>query len=339
LTKTLPRGEIETMNLVTEQKAGLVTIAGKEFNLVNPLPEKVIKKLTEAVITFEGGKGDLLMSPFQKLNEILDFIAGGYCGRVYDLGDYILKINQPNHDYNLRDGQIMHALQGVPSIPKLFIYSEDNSYMVVEKIKGDTVANMSYGDYSLIREKWDYETQEKLLEESQKMIEERGWRMGDCHAENCMVDENGKFWVIDVGLFSKLDENEFGRGYDSAQRSLREADQAIDFEGFLEREDKRDKQKRIERKKKRNKLMIKELLDKKRNRKHFARPLLDSREELSAPEVDAFKVLCAPTFKQHQPNIDRLAQQAGIDPKEVQWFANKINYGKVAVAKPAHTTF
>jgi tRNA A-37 threonylcarbamoyl transferase component Bud32 len=293
-------------------------IAGKEFNLVNPLPEPVMEKLMEVVVSFEEEKrSNSVISPFSKLDAILDFISGGYCGRVYDMGDYILKVNKPNHSYNLRDGQIMHELQGVPCIPKLFIYSEDNRYMIVEKIKGMTVSGMGWEASPVTPEEWDLKKQEERLELSHGMIQERGWVMADCHGDNCMVDEEGNFWLIDVGLFSKHTEHTFGRGYDCAQDSLRKADEGVRYEEVEKEREERRAKRRAERAKERHQNRIKRIIEGKKENKHFARALLDSRATPLAPEPPSTiqRILASP-FKQHQPNI-------GIDVREAQAFAQR----------------
>jgi tRNA A-37 threonylcarbamoyl transferase component Bud32 len=200
-------------------------VCGVSFRFINRLPEEAIEKLVQVVQAFEELKqgGD-----WDKIDAILNFIAGGHMGRVHDLGDYILKVNRPNRQrqYNNRDGYILEQLQGIPMIPTLYAYSEDNTFMVVQKIKGETVMEICCEE-NFTPSKWNYSEQEALLDKANDEIEKRGWVMDDMHWGNCMIDEEGNMWMVDVGLFHEEDEEGWGKGYGYAIRTLNKAHNSL----------------------------------------------------------------------------------------------------------------
>jgi hypothetical protein len=173
--------------------------SGVTFNEVNKIPTKVRNTILKAVNTFIQEE-----QRWEQLDNILQFIAGGACGRVYDLGDYILKVNRSNGlAESCKDGQILADLQGLHFIPKLYWYSEDNRFMVVQKIDGQTTGDfrlspdfLPKNDFKVDRQRWE-EVMEKVYEEAK----ERGWVMNDIHSQNTMFDKDGRFWIVDVGLF------------------------------------------------------------------------------------------------------------------------------------------
>jgi hypothetical protein len=177
--------------------------SGVTFKVVNELPTPVRNTILKAVNEFVQANMN-----FEKVDNILNFIAGGACGRVYDLGDYILKVNKNSGlAENCKDGQIMNDLQGVPCIPKLYMYSEDNKYMVVQKIDGQTMSDFNWSPKFLPanHETFSREKHEELVVNAYEMAEERGWVMNDCHQYNTMIDKQGNFWIVDVGLFKSTD--------------------------------------------------------------------------------------------------------------------------------------
>lgn len=200
-------------------------IAGRTFKVTNPLPEDAMHKLITAVCTFEATKEE---ERFTAVDKIFNYIAQGHFGRVYDLGDYILKINKPwvledssCGGFNARDGFVYEQLQGIPCIPTLYNYSTDNVYMVVQKIKGETVRD--YEDSDNIYP-YDFEKALESLDTANEMINERGWTIDDMHSKNCMIDEEGKFWMVDIGLFYNHENGEdgmCGREYHNALSCLK----------------------------------------------------------------------------------------------------------------------
>jgi serine/threonine protein kinase len=178
--------------------------SGVKFNVVNELPTQVKNRFLQTVNEFLQGHND-----FDRIENILEYIAGGACGRVYDLGDgFIVKINKFGWRTDTPDGDILKDLQGIPFIPKVYWYSEDNRFIVVQKIEGVTTGNY-LGEF-LFGKELDLEKFKEKAREVFSMVEERGWILNDIHGGNCMIDRKGRFWIVDVGLFQKADSMHFG---------------------------------------------------------------------------------------------------------------------------------
>ncbi|MBL5872349.1 hypothetical protein HV417_02070 [Bacillus sporothermodurans] len=171
--------------------------SGVQFNVVNELDTPVKNKLLKVVNEY------MMSKDFSKVQAILGFIAEGACGKVYDLGDgLILKINIFGWRSQTPDGDILRDLQGVPCIPKLYWYSEDNRFIVVQKINGLTTRKFNQEPFKLPKA-WVREEHDQLMETVYKACLERGWYVNDIHGGNCMIDLEGNFWIVDVGLFDK----------------------------------------------------------------------------------------------------------------------------------------
>lgn len=180
--------------------------SGVRFNVVNELPTQVKNRFLKTVNEFLQGNNN-----FDRIDNILEYIAGGACGRVYDLGDgFIVKVNKFGWRTDTPDGDILKDLQGIPFIPKLYWYSEDNRFIVVQKIDGVTTGNYM-GEFTFHKE-LNFDKFKETAEKVSKMIEERGWVLNDIHGGNCMIDRRGYFWIVDVGLFRKTDDFHFGSG-------------------------------------------------------------------------------------------------------------------------------
>jgi serine/threonine protein kinase len=180
--------------------------SGVRFNVVNELPTPVRNKFLKTVNEFLQGHND-----FDRIENILEYIAGGACGRVYDLGDgFIVKVNKFGWRTDTPDGDILKDLQGIPFIPKLYWYSEDNRFIVVQKIDGVTTGN--YMGEFLFHKELNFDKFKQTAEKVSEMIEERGWVLNDIHGGNCMIDKQGRFWIVDVGLFRKVDDFSWGSG-------------------------------------------------------------------------------------------------------------------------------
>jgi hypothetical protein len=204
-----------------------ISIAGVRFNYVKELPQETLDLLIKSVIAFEGNRSE--WNEFEKVNSLLGSpFASGHFGNVYALGeDYILKIEKPEHkgDYVTRDGKILEDLQGIPMIPQIYAYDENNDYMVIQRIKGQTCGGYSRDPEFELPADFDIEWTKAMIKNTAKQIEERGWQIADAHAGNCMIDHEGNFWIVDVGLFDNLKELEngkrpFGRSTLEAIRSL-----------------------------------------------------------------------------------------------------------------------
>jgi hypothetical protein len=183
--------------------------SGVTFNVVNELPTQVKNQFLKVVNEYLVLGGQDL----DRVENILEFIAGGACGKVFALGeDYIVKINTFGWNSRTRDGQILHELQGVPFIPKIYWYSDDNRFMIIQRIKGQTVHDYRFRPKFTPKKEWSQEAHEKACQEAFDMAMDRGWTMNDCHDSNTMIDEEGNFWVVDVGLFKDEDSWSFGCG-------------------------------------------------------------------------------------------------------------------------------
>lgn len=174
-------------------------IEGYEFITVKKLPQDVLDCLQEAVKIAE-------KENYEKLEQIFGFIGGGKCGYVYKLSeDYILKVNHEGFSDEMEDGFILHKLSGVPFIPQVYTYTTDGKYTVVQRIKGVTVHDFKYND-----EKYFEPSNVVSLEKfSLKVVEfeqycrNRDFYPCDLHHGNCMIDPQGNFWIVDVGLFGR----------------------------------------------------------------------------------------------------------------------------------------
>lgn len=175
--------------------------SGIRFNIVNDLPTQIKNRLLKSVDEF-------LMngSNFLYIDKLLKYIAGGVCGRVYDLGEgYILKVNKSDNLVSTPDGDILKDLQGVDFIPKVYWYSQDNRFIVVQKIDGVTTGSY-HGDF-LFKQTWKQKEFEKRVHKAVNDMQARGWFPNDIHGGNCMIDKQGNFWIVDVGLFKDLSKS------------------------------------------------------------------------------------------------------------------------------------
>ena len=168
-----------------------IECAGVAFNIVNELPKKTQEKLVRTIIEIEEA-GNVFA-----LENVLDFLGGGACGGVFDLGGgCVLKVNTDHRDIT-RDGIVLDDLQGLPFVPTLYWYSADNKYIVVQKIEGVNVGHYS-GEFSF---SFCLDQFERNLKKFLEGCKKAGWRPNDLHGENCMIDREGNFWVVDFGLF------------------------------------------------------------------------------------------------------------------------------------------
>jgi hypothetical protein len=217
------------MKLLTGART--VKLCGMDFTMVNELPEEAIRKLAEVLPTYHNSGGD-----YDVLRRFLKYLGGGYCGVLFHLTeDLVLKVESGNY-HGARDGKMLHELQGLPFIPKVYLYNEKHNITVIEKVKGCTVREYIQGgaDFTLLN--WDTDT---LLQQVKDMIQEsylqRRVTLGDLHSSNLMVDKEGNFWVVDAGCFEKvsgflerrLEEAGSCHSMDNAYRDLGRAVRAI----------------------------------------------------------------------------------------------------------------
>ncbi|PEZ47047.1 hypothetical protein CN367_11820 [Priestia megaterium] len=190
----------------------VVQLAGVQMRYVNKLPEGKIRELHQVIKAF---RDTFEMSEkFDAVEKLLGKeIASGHFGKVYDFGaDLIIKIEKPwnKGEYNTRDGYILEELSGLPMIPQIYIYDVDNDFTVIQKIDGQTCHRYNKNPLFELPADFDYVWTENFIKESAKLIENRGWKIADAHAENCMIDRKGNFWIVDVGLFDNIQEIENG---------------------------------------------------------------------------------------------------------------------------------
>lgn len=206
----------------------LVKIAGVEMRYVKELPEDHIELLAKVVEAFRSNAG-MGFGQFDSVEKILGGeLASGHFGVVYNFGeDYILKIEKPwtKGEYNTRDGLVLEQLQGIGIIPQIYIYDLDNNFMVIQKVKGQMCATYAKTPEFDLPSNFDIQWTKEFIKRSAQEIEERGWVIGDAHAGNCMIDQEGNFYIVDVGLFDNIEEIQegirpFGRSTDEAVLSL-----------------------------------------------------------------------------------------------------------------------
>ena len=180
-------------------------VCGVSFNIVNELPQKVTNKLIRTVKTMK----DSDYQGFEEVETILRYISGGVCGKIYDLGgDFILKINEFSWNSNTYDGDILRDLQGIPLIPKVYWYSDDNRFIVIQKINGRTVRDYFQSPF-ILKKQWVHAAFKEIAEKTVSMCLKRGWVVNDMHSGNCMIDYLGEFWIVDVGLFKKTGNHDY----------------------------------------------------------------------------------------------------------------------------------
>lgn len=178
------------------------TIKGLEFKMVSEFPVEVFTKLHDIVTMNEEGQLARLRSEFEQL-------GSGACGTVFKIAEgYALKVNFTGFcswdSDELQDGVILEALQGVPLVPTLYTYEQDNKYMLVQLIDGITIKDAGRGELpSLGLKEFDSAGFMRKAEDFYKEAVKRGYYPKDLHNENVMVDRSGAVWVVDVGLFYK----------------------------------------------------------------------------------------------------------------------------------------
>jgi tRNA A-37 threonylcarbamoyl transferase component Bud32 len=218
----------------------IVKLGDHKVRYVKEVAKEIFHKFYEVMRTFEKAYGGFQgHQAFRAITEMLGEPIGKGCfGRVYDFSeDYVLKVNDPRQlggVYNPRDGYIMEQLQGIAIIPQVYIYSENNQYILIQKIKGKNCRDIvDSGIFDGLKELIDFKWTKTFIEKCAEEVEARGWKLADCHGSNCMIDKDGKFYIVDVGLFDNLEECEeewefFGKSTDYAISSLLAIKEAIE---------------------------------------------------------------------------------------------------------------
>jgi ABC1 atypical kinase-like domain len=163
------------------------------FKFVNHLEENLKAKILKAIAENEEGSN--------KLSENYHELGGGACGTVYAVSEHVvLKWNNGWMAGDTRDHLVLEALQGLPLVPTLYGYSDDGRYILIERIHGITVSQYEFNKmFTLLN--YNMEQHKELVQQFYDGSLERGWLPNDLHGGNAMITPEGKFYVVDFGLF------------------------------------------------------------------------------------------------------------------------------------------
>lgn len=182
-----------------------ITIADQVFTVVNDLPLNIMEKAIESIATYYGQRNPNQAGwiNWRRVESVLELIGAGHCGAVFELSEEIaIKFDKGTMTDETQDGAVLEALQGLPLIPKVYMYSQDGNITIMQKVTGENVSsyrrNKIFSVLNFDKKKVDEQVMELVVG-----IYKRGWRATDLHGENVMVDKEGRFWVVDVGIFSK----------------------------------------------------------------------------------------------------------------------------------------
>lgn len=158
------------------------------WKVVNQLDGKLFKTIKEAIRNGE------IEKRFRELGK-------GTCATVYAINDeLVLKVNDRIDPKYARDKQALKSLQGLPFVPTLYAYTTDGKYLIIERIKGDTLVDLNNVKIRFNRN--------VLLEQMKQFVEgcfKRGWIPNDIHEGNVMVSPRG-FFIVDFGFFRRKHE-------------------------------------------------------------------------------------------------------------------------------------
>lgn len=185
----------------------MTTVHGVELVEVNGAPQNIIESFYKAIEIGESARNGA-----NQICKVYEQIGKGACGMVFALSeDFVVKVNRPDSTYECQDGRILEDLQGLPLVPTLYAYSEDNKYTLIQRIKGITVSRLFRGsEFTMNVTDYDRQHWDELNEQFHEGAIAKGWYPNDLHEENCMIDTEGRFWVIDVGLFKRTQRDTFG---------------------------------------------------------------------------------------------------------------------------------
>lgn len=170
--------------------------AARTINLVNAPEAEVMQSF-------------LSIANGQEKVSSLEEVGRGACGAVYKLAEgYALKVNGDNDWAQCEDGRILADLQGVPMIPTLYAYSQDNKYMLMQLIDGVTVGSL-WNKKDRVSKQFDIQEAFQRITDFHKESLSRGWVGHDLHSYNVMIDVDSKLWIVDVGLFQEKQEGAY----------------------------------------------------------------------------------------------------------------------------------
>lgn len=173
------------------------------LNIVNKLPIDVMKIINQ-ILEISTNDGYFFHEKISILSDDYSILGRGACGCVFNVSGYAVKLNQDEG----RDGRVLHELEGLPFIPKVYLYDDENSIIVTDIVDGLTIKDYKNGkgDFPLSFKKLDeqFEKIEQFIKDSANI----GYLPNDLHFENIMIDKLSNVWIVDVGLF--MEDFEFG---------------------------------------------------------------------------------------------------------------------------------
>lgn len=197
-----------TLDRSTKRKE--LVISGIKFKVVNQLKPEELELLIDVVSRFVSHNYTDTSYNDGSVSSILEFIGGGHCGRVYAFNDDLAIKFETGYYHAPRDGEVLDALQGMPFVPKLYLYNSEHQITLMQRIKGKDAnylnkntwkKDMKQGDFLPVN--FDIELLNKQLKGwGERSAVERGYLPSDLHGDNVMIDRDGKFWICDFGCFS-----------------------------------------------------------------------------------------------------------------------------------------
>lgn len=119
-------------------------------------------------------------------------LGEGLSGKVFSLENYAVKVYKPNFSEK-NDHFMLQQLDVHPLFPKLHFH--DEQFMVVDQVKGYTLAELREVGYKL------KDAQFRQLEQAIEECYAQGIIPHDIHLNNIMIDQDGNVKIIDVGRF------------------------------------------------------------------------------------------------------------------------------------------
>lgn len=171
----------------------LKEISGVNFRVINELDSNIMETIEKNIVEPVSKGGSFASIPLEHLGE-------GSFGAVYAINDEIAVKVAFDPDDKVEDGKVLEELQGLPYIVKLYAYSEDNRFTVMQRIHGQTILGFASKPRFDIEE---FNVTKESLREFYDKAKERGRTPWDCHGGNSMVDKDGNYWVVDLGFFRK----------------------------------------------------------------------------------------------------------------------------------------
>lgn len=144
----------------------------------------------------------------EDLHDILsdNYLDSGSFGKVYKLGDYVIKVMYPSEDFEgviyhvptaLEEGQILADLQSIKAFPRLYYF--DHNVIIMERVSGKPLWRLSEEEAEAIPRACWHQLIGDLIE-----VTKLGYRPIDVSTNNVFWDEaTQRFNIIDVGFYCK----------------------------------------------------------------------------------------------------------------------------------------